>query len=76
MKTIPKNSRRIAELQSELTKCRVFTLENQFLGQDTEPKWAWRALYGALYSKTRLTDNEDGTFTVHVHSNRWYELSQ
>lgn len=74
MATIPKNSKRIAELESTITKCTVYTLDNYFRGKDVEPRWAWKALRDGL--RTKLTDNGSGTYTVHVHSNCWYELRQ
>lgn len=71
--TIPRShARRIALLKEQLTKCKVFTLENFFFGRDVEPRYAWEALDRGLRAK--LTDNGNGTFTVHVHANRWYEL--
>jgi hypothetical protein len=71
MATIPKNSKKIGQLKRELTRCRVYTLDNDFTGRDVEPRFAWEALATALHAK--LTER-DGTYTVHVHSNRWYEL--
>ena len=75
MTTIAKNrTRLIAQLKTDLTRCRVYTLGNQFLGADVDPAHAWAAL--ACNSRAKLTSAAaKGTYTVHVHSNCWYELS-
>jgi hypothetical protein len=65
-------TRQIAELQGRLTECRAYTLENGFHGQPIDPTRAWEAL--GWYRNARLTDKGDGTYTVSVHSNLWYEL--
>jgi hypothetical protein len=71
MATIPKNSRKIAQLKEELTECRVYRLENNFTPRDTDPSHAWHMLATGL--RARLTER-DGAYTVHVHGNLWYEL--
>lgn len=72
--TIPKNAvRKITELRSRLTRCKVYTERNHFLGSDTDPEHAWTALGRP---RARLTDNGDGTWTVTVHGGLWYELTE
>jgi hypothetical protein len=72
VKTIPRNhAKRITELKATLHTCRVFTLENYFHGKDADPVHAWAAL--ERY-QGKLTDHEDGRYTIHIHSNCWYEL--
>jgi hypothetical protein len=72
MRTVGRSStRQIAALQERLTDCRVHTLANGFAGTPVDPGRAWEALAAG---HARLTDNEDGTFTVRVHSNCWYQL--
>jgi hypothetical protein len=66
-------TRRIAELKATLTQCKRYTLEGFFVGEDTDPAHAWRQLESSR--NARLTDGEDGTFTISVHSNYWYTLS-
>ena len=74
MKTVSRSAtRKIAALQGRLTDCKVYALENGFCGKTTEPRYAWEALFRS--SHARLTDHEDGTYTVHVHDNCWYKLS-
>lgn len=71
--TIPRNhTRRIAQLTEQLTQCRVFTLANYFIARPVEPHHAW----AALGRGARLTDNGNGTYTIRVHSNCWYELTE
>lgn len=70
--TIRRNSKQIPALKEQLTRCQVYTLENYFEGQPVEPRYAWAALERSPHA--RLTDNGNGRYTVHVHSNRWYEL--
>ena len=74
MATIPRShAKKIAALKRSLTLCTVYTLDNQFCGQPTDPANAWAALERGVGA--RLTVDSTGTrYTVHVHSNRWYEL--
>ena len=72
MKTISRSAtRQIAALQEQLTECRVYTLDNGFSGKAADPAFAWETL---ARNSARLTDDENGTWTVRVHSNCWYEL--
>lgn len=73
MRTVSRRAtRQIADLKKQLTCCKVYTLENYFHGKEVEPEYAWKALETGLRAK--LTENDSGTYTVHVHSNCWYEL--
>lgn len=73
MKTIAKNRTKfLAALATEFTQCRMY---DQSSGDMivTDPKYAWKAL--ADSSRARLVESSDGSkYTVHVHSNCWYEL--
>ena len=72
VKTIPRNhTRQIAELRKRLTSCNVYTLAGYFIGSPVDPSQAWNAL--ERYS-AKLRDNGDGSYTIHLHSNHWYEL--
>ena len=74
MSTIPRShTKRIAGLKAELTTCTVYTLENCFRGQPCDPAHAWAALERGL--RARLTGSGDGRYTIHIHSNCWYELA-
>lgn len=73
MKTIAKNRTKfLAKLATEFTQCRMY---DQSSGEMvvTDPRYAWKALADSAHA--RLTESSDGSkYTVHVHSNRWYEL--
>ena len=73
MKTIARNrAKKIAEIKSAVTRTRIYTLDNGFSGQDSTVDAAFDTLN--RYDFARLRDNENGTYTVTVHSNLWYEL--
>ena len=73
MKTIARNrTKLIAELQAKLTVCRMYDRDSGHL-VPTDPAHAWRALSASHHA--RLVESADGTkYTVHVHSNLWYDL--
>ena len=74
MKTIAKNrTKKIEEIFTQATICHVYTLDNCFIGDNCEPRYALEALRKFNFAKLR--DMGDGTYHVDVHSNRWYELS-
>jgi hypothetical protein len=73
MRTIARSStRQIAALRETLTRCHAYTLAGYFIAQPCDPKYAWESL--EKFSG-KLRDNGDGTYTIHLHSNHWYELS-
>ncbi len=73
MKTIAKNRTKfLAALATELTQCKMYDRSSGLMVV-TDPKYAWKAL--AANRHARLTQSTDGSkYTVHVHSNLWYEL--
>ena len=73
MKTIAKNrTAKISEIIQSST-CRVYTETNHFNGADCDP---WKALEALMkFSFAKLRENNDGSYTVRVHGNWWYELS-
>jgi hypothetical protein len=74
MKTISRSAtKKIAALKTKLTACRVYSLSNGFVGREVNPNFAWNAL--ARFDFARLRDDGDGTYTVDVHGNLWYKLS-
>jgi hypothetical protein len=73
MKTISRAAtKKIAALKQRLTACKVYSLSNGFIGKECEPEFAWKEL--AQFDFARLIDNENGTCTVQIHGNLWYEL--
>ena len=73
IKTVPKNTKRAKAVFEKATKCTSYSLSNSFDGQDCDPKYAEKALHEG--HRAKLTDNGGGKFTVHCHSNLWYELT-
>lgn len=72
MSRIAKTSRRAREVLSRAQEVRVYSLGNYFCGEPSSVVAARRDLETFPFAK--LLDNGDGSFTVHVHSNLWYEL--
>ncbi len=73
MPTIPRNhTKRVAEVKGRATRCKVYSLQNDFTGKEVDPVHAWNAL--EQFSFARLVENNDGTWTVQVHGNLWYDL--
>lgn len=73
MTTIRKNSSQLPDLKERLTVCTRYDSDNQFQGRPCDPAWAWDKLPGR---RSRLTSDGDGTHTIHVHENLWYELRE
>ena len=74
MVTIAKN--RTGYIDSLFTHCnlvKLHCLENYFIGQVVSPDRAKRTLF--LFSFAKLKRNSDGTHTVKVHGNEWYDIS-
>jgi hypothetical protein len=72
MKTISRTSTRvIAEIKAKNLVCRVFSLRNDFHAREVDAAFAWGLL---AEGRAKLRDNENGTYTITVHSNEWYEL--
>lgn len=72
MKTIPRNhKRKLADVKERATTCKVYSLRNDFAGEDCAPSVAWDDL--ARYDFARLVEHVD-RWSVDVHSNLWYEL--
>lgn len=73
MKTIRRNAhRKIAELAAAAMATRLYTLSNDFCPIVVTAAAALDDL--AHNSFAKLTDHENGKYTVHVHSNRWFYL--
>jgi hypothetical protein len=70
--TIPKRSIRAGQLEVELTRCTVYSETNDFTGRPCNPDYAWDML--RTRTRAKLTDNGNGTYTIRVHDNLWYEL--
>ena len=80
MQTIPKSRKVLLNnIFSAATSCREYTLNNQFYGEDVEPKYALTALLANDSAKLRYElvtrqGVETRQYRIYIHSNRWYEI--
>lgn len=89
-KTIPRNSKRAAEVLEKAQGVKVYSLANHFRGEllpeHCLSPLAWKAGKTCspqeylsellqLFSFAKLRDNGDGTYTLSVHSNEWYTFT-
>jgi hypothetical protein len=75
IKTIAKNRTKLIDrIFEESTRCIVFTLDDGFIGRDVESKYAREALTTFPFAKLTTDLDESGTFTVQIHSNKWYDI--
>lgn len=73
MKTIRRNAhRKIAAIAKATMLTRSYSLSNDFVGVPVAVEVA--ITYLETYDFARLTDHENGKYTVHVHSNQWFYL--
>lgn len=73
MRTIARNSsKKIAAIKATIVKATVHSLAGNFESVEVPVDAALAAHQGADHA--RLYDNEDGTYTVHIHSNLWYKM--
>lgn len=73
---IPRSAtREIAKIKAKDFQCKVYTLENCFVGEECDPAHAWRSF--KEFSMAKLTyDDSIQRYIVRVHSNWWYYLSE
>ena len=72
MKTIAKNRKKlIDEIFSKATNSFSYRLDNGFTPSPVDPKYAREALDKYSFSKLYCSGTH---YTVHVHSNSWYEF--
>ena len=72
--TVPRNhTKKIAEIRQRATLCRVYSLDNDFVGRDIPAERAWDALYS--YDFAKLIEHADH-LCIHVHGNLWFELKE
>lgn len=73
MKTIRRNAtKKIAALATEIMATRLHELGNGFAATPVSVTAAFDEL--ARYDFAKLTDHENGKYTVHIHGNRWFYL--
>jgi hypothetical protein len=74
-KTIGRNAtRKIAEVRAKNLQCNAYNLGNSFIATECDPEFAWKRFETRDYS--RLSVDENGKYTIRVHDNCWYELTE
>lgn len=72
MITIPRNhSRKIEAIKNTIVLTTSHRLDNNFEATPVDQAYAWMSLFEY---KGKLTDDGDGRYTIHIHSNFWYRL--
>ena len=73
-KLIRRNAHKmIAEIFEDSTTAKVYTLNNGFVGESIGVEWVKE--HTANISHAEHYDNLNGTYTIRIHSNLWYELA-
>jgi hypothetical protein len=74
--TIRRNSKKYNAVLTTGTRYVVHNLDNNFVGRVVDLDWARANLLAdAKRARATMVDNQDGTFTVSWHSNRWYKIT-
>lgn len=75
MRTIARNHKnKIAAARALVVKAVLKDLGTNFEGVDVDIDAAFAAHQDPNAHGAKLYDNEDGTYTIHIHSNRWFKL--
>lgn len=75
MRTIARNhTRKIATVRASVVKTVVKDLGANFEPAEVGIDAAFAAWQNPNAHGARLYDNEDGTYTIHIHSNKWFKL--
>lgn len=73
-KLIRRNAHKmIAKIFEDSTTAKVYTLNNGFVGESVGVEWVKE--HTANISHAEHYDNLNGTYTIRIHSNLWYELA-
>jgi len=73
-KLIRRNAHKmIAKIFEDSTTAKVYSLDNGFVGKPLAVERVKK--YTANIDHAEHYDNLDGTYTIRIHSNLWYELS-
>jgi len=74
METIGRNqTRKIAAIVSTARDCKLYCLENCFVGEPANVEWAFQAL--ANFRRAKLTHDGGNSYRIRVHSNHWYTFT-
>ncbi len=77
IRTVRRNGKEYRRVVEEAKACRVFTLGNYFRGEDCNPLALCEYMTEAgrfSMLKAKLTSSEPNAYTLHVHSNCWFEI--
>lgn len=73
-KLIRRNAHKmIAKIFEDSTTAKVYTLNNGFVGESIGVEWVKK--HTANIDHAEHYDNLNGTYTIRIHSNLWYELA-
>ena len=73
-KLIRRNAHKmIAKIFEDSTTAKVYTLNNGFVGESIGVEWVKE--HTANISHAEHYDNLNGTYTIRIHSNLWYDLA-
>jgi hypothetical protein len=74
-RTVSKGRKKLVDaIFAGATGCVRYDLDSGFQGRPCDPESARKAL--AMFPRfSKLYSNGDGKYTVHVHSNLWYEVT-
>ena len=73
-KLIRRNAHKmIAKIFEDSTTAKVYTLNNGFVGESVGVEWVKE--HTANISHAEYYDNLNGTYTIRIHSNLWYDLA-
>lgn len=72
-KLIRRNAHKmIAKIFEDSTTAKVYTLNNGFVGEPVAVEWVKK--HTANIDHAEHYDNLNGTYTIRIHSNLWYEM--
>lgn len=73
--TIGRNAtRKLAEARSKDLICHEHDISNHFEAVQCDPSVAWTKF--DTFPRAQLSVDDDGKYTIRVHSNRWYKLEE
>jgi hypothetical protein len=78
IQTVRRNTKRYQRILETATDCKVYSLRNYFIAEECNPLALAEYMgtdgrFRSLHS--RLTTSNNGeTYTLHVHSNCWFEF--
>ena len=74
IQTVRRNGKQYRQALETAHDCKVYTLGNYFIGEDCNPLALVRYMRPDALVQGKLTTDGDGRYTLHVHSNCWFEF--